>query len=162
MRPTLAALAAALLAATPALALPAPATFGVGDRALLLSVHAEGAQIYECKADPAGHLAWTFREPIAALIQDGQTIGRHYAGPHWELNDGALVRGKVAATAPGATPDDAALLKLDVIENKGVGALKDAALVLRLNTHGGALKGDCPTAGALRSVPYSADYAFLR
>ena len=162
MRPILAALSAALLAATPALALPAPATLGVGDRAVIVSVHAEGAQIYDCKADGAGHLAWTFREPIAALIQDGQTVGRHYAGPHWELNDGALVRGKVAATAPGAGPDDVALLKLDVIENKGVGALKEAGLVLRLNTHGGALKGDCPAAGALRSVPYSADYVFLR
>jgi hypothetical protein len=157
-------LAAALLAATSALAQadPAPAAFGVAGRAVILGVHAEGAQIYECKADAAGHLAWAFREPVAALFKDGESVGRHYAGPHWALDDGSLVRGKLAATAPGAGPGDVTLLKLDVVENSGAGALKDAALVLRLATRGGALSGDCPAAGALRPVPYSADYVFLR
>jgi hypothetical protein len=150
-------LASALVAA-PALAAPAaPAAFGVADRATILGVHAEGIQLYECKAG-----AWTFREPVATLIRGDETVGRHYAGPHWELADGSLVKGKVAMSLPGAGPDDAALLKLDVVENSGAGALKDATLVLRLNTHGGALKGDCAEAGAFRSVPYSADYLFLR
>jgi hypothetical protein len=51
---------------------------------------------------------------------------------------------------------------LDVVEHRGTGILKDAKLVLRLNTHGGVLKGECPKAGELRAEPYSADYAFLR
>jgi hypothetical protein len=63
---------------------------------------------------------------------------------------------------PGATAGDAALLKLDVVEHHGTGVLKDAKLVLRLNTRGGVLKGECPKAGELRAAPYSADYAFLR
>jgi hypothetical protein len=135
----------------------APAAFDVAARTAILQVHAEGIQLYECKAG-----AWSFREPVATLIKGDETVGRHYAGPHWELTDGSLVKGKAAMSLPGPGPDDAALLKLDVVENRGAGALKDATLVLRLNTHGGALKGDCAEPGAFRSVPYSADYVFLR
>jgi hypothetical protein len=57
-------------------------------------VRAEGAQIYECKAGSDGALTWQFREPIATLITDGKTIGRHYAGPNWELIDGSAVSAK--------------------------------------------------------------------
>jgi hypothetical protein len=78
------------------------------------------------------------------------------------LTDGDAVKGKQSAAAPGATPGDVALLKLDVVEHHGTGVLKNAKLVLRLNTRGGALKGGCPKAGELRAEPYSADYAFLR
>jgi hypothetical protein len=34
--------------------------------------------------------------------------------------------------------------------------------IQRLNTQGGQLSGECDTAGAFKSVPYSADYVFLR
>ena len=139
---------------------PAPPAFDVGGRTPLLVVHAEGAQLYECKP-AAGGFAWTFREPIAALIKDGRTIGRHYAGPTWELDDGGAVRGKVAASAPGATDADVPLLELNVVEHHGAGALKDAVLVLRLATHGGVLSGACPVVGELQAAPYSADYVFL-
>ena len=40
---------------------------------IVLSVHADGAQVYECKAGTDGKLAWTFREPIATLLVDGKT-----------------------------------------------------------------------------------------
>jgi hypothetical protein len=30
---------------------------------------------------------WTLREPIATLLLDGKTVGRHYAGPNWEHMD---------------------------------------------------------------------------
>ena len=50
----------------------------------MLTLHAEGAQVYECKAGSDGKLAWAFREPIATLLLDGKTVGRHYAGPNWE------------------------------------------------------------------------------
>ena len=43
------------------------------------TLHAEGAQIYECKAGADGTLAWVFREPIATLLSEGKTVGRHYA-----------------------------------------------------------------------------------
>jgi Protein of unknown function (DUF3455) len=49
---------------------------------------------------------WTFREPIATLLLDGKTVGRHYAGPNWEHTDGSAVVAKVAANTPGKTPND--------------------------------------------------------
>src|SRR5215210_3034355 len=65
--------------------------------AVVLQVHAEGAQIYECKAGTGGDagLTWQFREPIASLFRDGKTIGRHYAGPTWEDADGSAIVAKV-------------------------------------------------------------------
>ena len=141
----------------------APAAFDVAGRETVLQVHAAGAQVYQCEAGPGGATVWTFREPIATLIGDeGKTIGRHFAGPSWELDDGGAVKGKLLASAPGAGPDDIPLLKLTVSEHRGAGALAAASLILRLNTQGGALKGPCPVAGELRAAPYSADYVFLR
>ncbi len=78
----------------------APAAFGVANRPLALSVHAEGAQVYECKADAGGRLGWAFREPVAALINGGRTVGRHYAGPTWEITDGSLVQGRPRRQRP--------------------------------------------------------------
>src|SRR5437868_5288863 len=69
-----------LLAQIPnAIAVPGeiPATF----------LHAEGAQIYQCQADSQNKLTWQLREPIATLISDGNTVGRHYGGLHWDHAD---------------------------------------------------------------------------
>jgi hypothetical protein len=128
----------------------------------VLEVHAEGAQIYECKAGADKKLAWQFREPIAALILDGKTVGRHYLGPSWELSDGSAVSGKVAARAPGNTAKDIPALKLDAVSHHGSGQLGDVTTIQRLNTKGGMIEGECPSAGALISVPYSSDYVFLK
>jgi hypothetical protein len=130
--------------------------------ATILSVHAEGAQVYECKAGTDGKLAWAFREPIATLLVDGKTVGRHYAGPNWEHSDGSAVTGKVAGNAPGTAPDDIPWLKLDVVAQRGSGVLTGATTVQRINTKGGKLDGACDKAGGFRSMPYSADYVFLR
>jgi Protein of unknown function (DUF3455) len=61
---------------------------------VVFSVHAVGAQVYDCKAGEGGKLAWQLREPIATLIQDGETVGRHYKGPTWEHADESRIRGK--------------------------------------------------------------------
>jgi len=124
--------------------------------------HAEGAQVYECKADATGKLGWRFREPIASLLADGQTVGRHYVGPSWELNDGSLVVAKVAGTAPGATLADIPWLRLDVTYDHSDGRLERVATVQRINTKGGVAPPACATAGSFLSVPYSAEYVFLR
>jgi hypothetical protein len=130
--------------------------------AQMITLHAEGAQIYECKADAGGKLAWQFREPIASLIVDGKTLGRHYAGPSWELTDGSLVTGKMAGRAPGASAKDIPLLKLEVTSQRGAGQLTGASTIQRINTKGGAAEGACEQGGAFLGVPYSADYVFLR
>ena len=138
-----------------------PAAIAVSGATTVATFHGVGAQIYECKADPKGKLTWTFREPIAALVQDGKTVGRHYAGPTWEDNDGSKIVGKASGNAPGATANDVPWLKLDVVDKSGNGVLSNVTTVQRINTKGGAAKGACKTAGELRSVPYSADYVFL-
>jgi hypothetical protein len=132
------------------------------DAAPILTLHAEGAQVYECKTGSDGKLSWTFREPIAALMFEGRTVGRHYAGPTWEHGDGSAVQAKVVGNAPGATAADIPWLKLEVVESRGSGALAGADFVQRINTVGGVLHGACEQAGALHSVPYSADYVFRR
>ena len=129
---------------------------------VVLTAHAEGAQVYECKAGADGKLAWAFREPIAALFVDGKTIGRHYAGPNWEHVDGSAVVGKAAGNAPGATADDIPWLKLQVTASRGNGVLTGVTTVQRINTKGGKLEGACDKTGTFKSAPYSAEYVFLK
>jgi Protein of unknown function (DUF3455) len=146
-----------------------PSAIAVADGTAIVTLRAEGAQIYQCKPDSDGKslsqksaLTWQFREPIATLILDVKSVGRHYAGPNWDYIDGSGAKGKVAASAPGARPDDISWLKLDVVDRRGDGVLSSATTVQRINTTGGAARGPCENEGDYRSVPYSADYVFLR
>ena len=141
---------------------PLPDAIAAPGETTVLTVHAEGAQVYECKAGTDGKLTWVFREPIATLLADGKTVGRHYAGPSWEHSDGSAVVGKAIGNAPGATPNDIPWLKLEVISRRGGGILSGVTTVQRINTQGGKFEGPCDKAGATHSAPYSADYLFLR
>jgi predicted Rdx family selenoprotein len=138
-----------------------PAPIEVPDATAVATYHAEGAQIYECSLD-AGHKMWRLREPVASLIDEGETVGRHYAGPTWEHKDGSMVRARVVGSAAGAMLDDLPWLRLDVETQLNGGALYGVSNVQRINTHGGAARGSCERVGAYLSVPYSADYVFLR
>jgi hypothetical protein len=163
MRCTLPTLAIVAACALPGLAhAQVPAAIAAPGETVIATWHAEGAQVYECRAGADGKLAWAFREPVATLLLDGKTIGRHYAGPNWEHMDGSAVVGKVAANAPGATPQDIPLLKLDVVSSRGSGILSGVTTVQRINTVGGRHEGACEKAGAFHSAPYAADYVFLR
>jgi Protein of unknown function (DUF3455) len=141
---------------------PLPDAIAAPGETVVLSTHAEGAQVYECKAGADGKPAWFFREPIATLLVDGKTIGRHYAGPNWEHSDGSAVVGKAVGNAPGATPNDIPWLRLEVVSRRGSGVLDGVTTVQRIHTQGGKLDGGCDTIGTFRSAPYSADYVFLR
>ncbi len=138
----------------PAIAAPGETT--------IAALQGEGAQIYECKAGGDSKLIWAFREPIASLILDGKTVGRHFAGPTWENVDGSAVTGKAVGNAPGVSANDIPWLKLDIVSKRGSGTFADVATVQRIDTHGGVAKGSCDHAGAFLSVPYSAEYVFLR
>jgi hypothetical protein len=131
---------------------------------ILVTLHAAGAQVYRCSPPVApqsqGQLVWSFREPIATLMLENKTVGRHYAGPTWEMGDDSLVRARVVETRPGATPDDIPVLVLSTAERSGDGILVRSKTVRRINTKGGVLAGACNSAGELRSVPYEADYVF--
>src|SRR6201991_4543759 len=113
---------------------PLPDTIAAPGETAVLTVHAEGAQVYECKAGTDGKLAWAFREPIATLLADGKTIGRHYAGPNWEHADGSAVAGEAIGNVPGATPADIPWLKLKVSAHRGTGVLTPVTTVQRINT----------------------------
>src|SRR5262245_19214628 len=139
-----------------------PSAIAAPGEALVANAHAVGAQVYECKTDSAGKLAWQFREPIATLLIDGKTVGRHYAGPTWEMSDGSAVSAKATARAPGAAPGDIPLLKLEAIAWNGSGKLNGITTIQRLNTRGGSAEGACDSSGTFLSVPYSADYAFYK
>ena len=156
----LAIVAAAALARAASAQVP-PALAAPGESAVV-TLHAEGAQIYECKSGTDGKLAWAFREPIATLLLDGKSVGRHFAGPSWEHVDGSAVVGKAVANVAGQTPGDIPWLKLDVTAHRGTGALSGVTTVQRINTRGGVHAGGCDNAGALYSAPYSADYVFLK
>jgi len=141
---------------------PLPDAIAAPGETVVLTLHAEGAQIYECKAASDGKLAWAFRDPIATLLLDGKTVGRHYAGPNWEHIDSSAVVGKAVGNASGATANDIPWLKLTVTSGRGTGILSGVTTVQRINTAGGKLEGDCDKAGTYRNAPYSADYVFLR
>ena len=166
-RPTtpvlIASLAAAMLAGgvhNAAAQLPAAIVAPPGETALA-AFHAEGAQVYECKAGNDSKLAWNFREPIATLLLDGKTVGRHYAGPSWEHMDGSAVVAKIVAITAGETANDIPWLRLVVTARRGSGALSGMMTIQRINTHGGAMIGGCDKAGTYHSAPFATDYVFL-
>jgi hypothetical protein len=87
------------LASARAAETPLPDAIAAPGETVVVTLHAEGAQVYECKAGTDGKPTWAFREPVATLLLDGKTVGRHYAGPNWEHSDGSAVVGKAAASA---------------------------------------------------------------
>ncbi len=55
---------------------------------LLLRAVGSGDQVYDCVNG-----RWALEAPDAKLLnQDGSVIGRHFAGPTWQLNDGSWVK----------------------------------------------------------------------
>lgn len=151
-----------LLGPPPAAAAEIPNAIAAPGEVLVTTAHAVGAQVYECQFDSFGNLTWQFREPIATLFIAGKTVGRHYAGPHWEMTDGSTISGKVSGRAPAARAKDIPLLKLDVESSRGEGQLTGVTTIQRLNTRGGSADGLCTTPGEFLSVPYTADYAFYK
>ncbi|HXD53069.1 MAG TPA: DUF3455 domain-containing protein, partial [Burkholderiales bacterium] len=88
----------------------------------------------------------------------------HYAGPHWESNDGSKIVGAVKANSPAAAPDAIPWLLLGAKSVGPEGAFSKVTSVQRVNTVGGiAPKTGCSqaTAGAPARVNYTADYYFL-
>lgn len=126
----------------------------------LARVEGVGAQIYVCSRNLKSDLEWTFREPVATLLQSGKTIGRHFVGPIWEFSDGSRVAGKLIGKAPGQSARDIPWLKLSVVAQVAAGPAAGATWILRLDTKGGAFEGNCPTEGDLHAEPYAATYVF--
>jgi hypothetical protein len=141
---------------------PLPDAIAAPGLTIVLTAHAQGLQIYECKAGSDGKLVWTFSQPQATLTADDKVIGRHSAGPTWELEDGSAVVGKAVGNAPGKTANDIPWLKLEAASHRGSGTLSEVTAVQRINTVGGKLDDTCDRPGTTRGMPYAADYVFLR
>jgi hypothetical protein len=72
---------------------------------LVLQALAKGDQIYACKEQNGQH-SWTLKAPEAQLFdRDGKVLGRHFAGPSWELSDKNAVTGKMIARADSPDKD---------------------------------------------------------
>ena len=146
-----------------------PAALAVPDTqalALTLTLTAEGVQIYECRAvaGDAGRYEWAFQAPEAKLFDaEGHPVGRHYAGPTWELTAGGKVVGKLKAKADA--PDGAGIpwLLLDAAEASGPGVLGRTLSIQRVSTAGGlppTEPADATKVGQFRRVDYTATYLF--
>src|SRR5258707_14702245 len=140
---------------------PLPEAIAAPGETVMLTLHAEGGQVYECKTGADGTLAWVFREPIATLLSDGKTVGRHYAGPNWEYSDGSAVVGQVVGTAPGQVAMDIPWLKLGVASRRGSGVLSPVTTVQRINTVGGKLNGVFYNDAAYEKVSSLSLHVFL-
>jgi len=155
-------LSGATFVAKGATVMRAPTSFDSAGKIILLSVQAAGVQIYECRAGDGGRLTWKFREPLATLMLNGETIGRHFAGPSWQFNDGGEVSGKVLAQKNGSSDRDIPLLQLAVVSDEQRGAVAHVTSIERIDTQGGSFTGECLQEGALHLEPYRAQYVFLR
>jgi len=143
-----------------------PAALKPSEMSVYLEVPATGVQIYTCGKNPAGAWAWNFKAPEAALSDtQKKPIGKHYAGPTWEGNDGGKVVGAVKANAPAPGGNAIAWLLLDIKSSEGSGQFTQAKGVLRVSTVGGTVPAaGCDEAHANQEsrVPYTATYLFLK
>jgi hypothetical protein len=139
-----------------------PAAIAIKGSVPLARLQAAGAQIYICAKNTAGALNWTFREPLATLLEGGKIVGRHFVGPTWEFVDGSRVVGELVSKASGTTVKDIAWLKLSVKDPPKSGLVAGATSVLRIDTKGGVFEGACDSEGELHSEPYAATYIFVK
>jgi len=134
-----------------------------GQRALL-QAKGEGFQIYTCAHTPRSEM-WMLKAPDAKLLDaSGKVIGRHFAGPTWELADGGEVQGELIASRRAPDPDSAAWLLLGAKPGTASGSLATIDFIRRTDTHGGAAASSgCQTEadiGKTDRVPYTATYTF--
>ena len=126
---------------------------------------ATGVQIYRCDptAGAAGTLEWALQRPEAILRDTvGKYLGKHYAGPTWEAEDGSKIVGIVEARRDaygGSIP----WLRLSAKSTAGAGLLGPVTGILRVSTTGGQPPaGGCSEVdrGRIIRVDYTADYYF--
>ena len=126
---------------------------------------AVGVRIYECraKADRTGY-EWAFVAPEATLLDEGgRTVGRHYAGPHWEASDGSKVLGAVKERENAPSGNAIPWLWLTTKSVGHEGAFSKTTSILRVRTVGGVAPATgCAfeTQGSIARVEYRADYYF--
>jgi hypothetical protein len=129
-----------------------------------LQAKGDGVQIYTCAGTPGG-TKWVLTAPAAKLLDaSGKSIGSHFAGPTWKLEDGSQVKGELVASMVAPEAGSVAWLLLRAKAGTGTGRLADVAFIRRTETHGGvAPESGCESlqdAGKTVQVPYTAKYVF--
>jgi len=138
---------------------------GLPAKAPAIEAVGKGVQIYACKASAGGY-AWSLKAPDASLQDaNGRTIGKHFAGPSWQANDGSTVVGQLLNRSP--SPDAGAIpwLVVQAKSHSGSGLMANVQYVIRMRTRGGVAPAtgcDAAHAGSEVRVPYSAVYLFFR
>jgi hypothetical protein len=132
---------------------------------LALTLTARGVQIY--KRQPmrgeSMKFEWVFQAPEAELFDvQGRKVGRHFAGPTWELTDGGKVIGRVKAKVDAPDGKGIPWLLLDAVEVNGpiMGKVRS---IQRIDTVGGRAPADSADAskvGQEKRVQYTATYKF--
>ena len=121
---------------------------------LLLRAVGSGDQVYGCING-----SWVLKAPDARLLnQEGSVIGRHFAGPTWQFNDGSRVKGR--AVAKRVAPDADAVPWLLLESVGGTGKLGTVRFIQRTGTHGGNVPDGSCGQSEMRRVPYTATYSF--
>ena len=130
-------------------------------------VAARGVQIYACRVSavsPTG-AEWLFIAPEAELFDaQGKSVGRHYAGPHWEAHDGSRIAGKLRARADAPQSGAIPWLLLSAQSTGKDGRFAQVTSIQRVDTAGGSAPSHlCSTAqlGTTAKVPYTADYVLF-
>ena len=128
---------------------------------------ARGVQVYECRAkkDNPSAAEWAFVAPEADLFDaSGRKVGTHYAGPHWESNDGSKIVGAVKSRADAPQAGAIPWLLLTTKSVGGAGSLAKVSAIQRINTTGGVAPAEgcsMATLGNTARVAYTADYVLL-
>lgn len=145
-----------------------PDSLRAGDGEVLRArASARGTQNYECQPtgrDSGDAYAWKLLGPEAELTgEGGKHLGRHYAGPTWESEDGSKVVGEVKAKAEAPDGKSVPWLLMRAKTTSGAGVFAGVTSVQRVDTEGGmapAAGCDAAHAGARENAAYRATYLF--
>jgi len=125
---------------------------------------AKGVQIYRCdrKPEAPAGFEWSLQAPDA-ILRDvaGKYLGKHYAGPTWEAEDGSKVVGTINARRDASERGAIPWLRLATRSTGSAGIFAGVTTIVRIGTSGGiAPTAGCNEAdlGMIMRVPYSADY----
>ncbi len=143
-------------------ALQAPA-----NQQFAFEMSATGVQIYVCKTSKAdaAKMEWTFVAPEAELFnRSGNKVGKHYAGPSWESDDGSKVVGAVVSKLDSTDGNAIPWLLLKNQSNSGSGLFANVQSIQRVATVAGKAPStgcDATTLNTEIRVPYQAIYNFF-
>ena len=130
----------------------------------VIVLQGRGAQVYACMHAGVAY-GWRLKAPDAVLLDaEGHVVGRHFAGPTWQAQDGSIVDGKPVAAGGAPRQDAVAWLVVAATSHSGKGLFAGVSYVVRSATEGGAMPAtgcDAAHAGAEQRVGYSATYTFF-